>query len=126
MPRKIKFRGKRLDTGEWVYGDYYKDMGRHVICAHGKDNPHFSIHFYVDPNTVGQFTGLKDKNSTEIFEGDILGQPSTANPNKYEVSFADGSWFAYKLGGKDNQPCERERLHEMEQCGLELLFLSVN
>jgi hypothetical protein len=75
--RDIKFRGKRVDNGEWVYGTYHyaADNSIHYILARERflnrvDDKEYSLHqkevWQVAPSTVGQYTGVQD-----IYEGDI-------------------------------------------------------
>ena len=96
--REILFRGKRVEDGEWVYGAYYglcritnkdSDVGYAHLMRQSNDEPLYR----VDPETVGQYTDLTDKNGKKIFEGDIV---------ELEDRYYDIKWRAIVEFGNPN------------------------
>lgn len=96
MKREIKFRGLRTDGKGWVYGFYFKTESGSFIGEYNEE-------VEVIPETIGQFTGLKDKNGVEIYEGDRIRDYG----HGYSIKFGSYFWQGTQITGfffNDNNP----------------------
>ena len=99
MKREIFFRGARMEDGKFVYGSlvFVKENDKsenelpHIVISYGPDTFDW---FEVEPGTVGQYTGIDDREGDKIFEGDIF--KIGAEDNIYTVKFDYGCFLAYE------------------------------
>ena len=102
MSRAIKFRGQRIDTKKWHYGDLihegYDVFNQIFLPVSIKEAMYVPIE--VIPETVGQFTGLHDKNGKEIYEGDWL---RIAAGYTSKVEFQDGMFVSVYSHPEDGE-----------------------
>ena len=100
--RTIKFRGKTLFGGNWIYGDLIQNKTFNKYAIVPQDNEwHDYPLFEVDPKTIGQFTGVKDSVGRDIYEGDIMEEEHSSIKTLGVVNFSNGQFLIdYKRKGK--------------------------
>ena len=96
MMRGIKFRGKRVDNGEWVYGHYINVGAYKDDLGHRIGSPNSWDMFKVDTETVGQYIRLNDKHQKETFSGDIIQQ----HDSRCMVRDREGGWELEMINGR--------------------------
>jgi uncharacterized phage protein (TIGR01671 family) len=102
MKREILFRALRADGKGWVYGDLIQWKSKGICAITPQDGNEWSncYDFEVIPETVGQFTGLLDKNGTKIFEGDVV-VPTKFKDLPNVVKYVSHGFYRFKqINGK--------------------------
>lgn len=114
--RPIEFRGWSKDLKGVVYGYYLIDVDEHIIVCKNK-----GVYHEVDPESVGQYTGLKDKNGKRIFEGDIVKGDEYYNGDSLykwypsQIKYDDGGYYIDCVNAPELDSCE------VHNCNIEII-----
>jgi len=117
MLDRYTYRGKRKDNGEWVVGNLIQGYESQNIQTSNRHRNRYAIQpigrsritaYEIDPDTLGQCTGEKDKCGVLIFDGDIIRCDTYSFENAtLEVTWQDGCWWGYDIVNRSDEVSER-------------------
>ena len=114
--REIKFRG--INNGRWVYGSLFERAISEEFYIAFENTARSITELQVSPESVGQYTGLKDKNGKEIYDGDILEYKRSKRFLRDIVIFSEGAfWCGYHDGGSTRKKIKLIQSSRVEVIG---------
>lgn len=114
--REIKFRGKQGFEDKWLYGYLIKDKKKYYIT-----NDYGDTFYEVITGTLGQFTGLYDKNNTPIYEGDIINNKNILEDTNYEVIFDNGAFYGKRKNYYNPETIMYLKLYRVDKEDIEVI-----
>jgi uncharacterized phage protein (TIGR01671 family) len=122
----IEFRGKDKKTGEWRYGYYYSECDLYYIWKDRQKESMTKRNTFheVDPATIGQYTGLKDKDGRKIFEGDKVRYRFEYSGEDDEEGFDDWEYATVEWHGDSGYPAFDLSPNDMDCNALAHIFQS--